>query len=134
MNRKSGLRVEFLGAKGIYFLKRSDELQIAEFQKHIAETFGQKDQKRGVSGTFMWFMEEIGELAEALRELEQSTNADRGNQIKALGYEFADVFAWLVTLANVAKIDLQAMVHEKYGLGCPKCSAIPCVCSQQTKP
>ncbi|MEC8509122.1 MAG: MazG nucleotide pyrophosphohydrolase domain-containing protein, partial [Planctomycetota bacterium] len=56
----------------------------------------EKDEARGIEGTFMWLMEEVGELSSALRD---------GTQEERLG-EFADVLAWLATIANVAKIDL----------------------------
>ncbi|MEM9412372.1 MAG: MazG nucleotide pyrophosphohydrolase domain-containing protein [Planctomycetota bacterium] len=84
----------------------------------------EKDASRGVDGTFMWLMEEIGELAAALR------SDDRQN----LAEEFADVLAWLATIANVVEIDLAAAVHEKYGSGCPGCQEFACVCSDDEKP
>ena len=48
--------------------------------------------------------------------------------------EFADVLAWLATLANVAGVDLEAAVQAKYGGGCPGCRQTPCVCDQGEKP
>src|SRR5580704_6045705 len=100
------------------------EFSLRDLQNVIRETYGVKDQRRGVDGTFMWFMEEIGELATALR----SGSAEE----KAA--EFADVLAWLATLANNAGVDLQAAVMEKYGDGCPGCRKIPCACDQAEKP
>ncbi|MEZ6139981.1 MAG: MazG nucleotide pyrophosphohydrolase domain-containing protein [Zavarzinella sp.] len=100
-------------------------MKIVEFQRLIEDTFGHKDHARGVSGTFMWLMEEIGELAEALR----------GNHPReSVAAEFADVFAWLATLANIAEVDLQAAITAKYGQGCPACQTIPCVCGSGEKP
>jgi NTP pyrophosphatase (non-canonical NTP hydrolase) len=72
----------------------------------------------------MWFLEEVGELASALRK------KDPGN----LEEEFADVLAWLATLANLAGVDLDTAVTAKHLRGCPKCRAIPCACDQGTKP
>ncbi len=88
------------------------------FQARIATTYGSKDAKRGIAGTFMYFSEEIGELAEALRE------PDRHD----LPGEFADCLAWLVSLAHLAKVDLAAAVDRKYPGLCPKCLEIICVC------
>lgn len=85
----------------------------------------EKDKERGVSGTFMWLMEEMGELASALR-----SNNDRAN----LEEEFADVLAWLTTIANVAEIDLAAAISKKYGHGCPGCRKLVCVCPNSEKP
>ena len=99
-------------------------LSLGQFQERIQATFGAKDRRRGVEGTFMWFMEEVGELSAALRS---GTDAERAA-------EFADVVAWLATLANIAGVDLDAAVQAKYGQGCPGCRQIPCVCDQAEKP
>ena len=45
----------------------SKDLSIADLQKHIHRMYYDKDVARGVDGTFMWLMEEVGELASALR-------------------------------------------------------------------
>ncbi len=97
---------------------------LSDFQRLIHEMYFEKDQVRGVSGTFMWLMEEIGELATALR----------GNDRENLAEEFADVLAWLVTIANVAGVDLAAAVSKKYGTGCPGCGKLVCVCPDAEKP
>jgi NTP pyrophosphatase (non-canonical NTP hydrolase) len=93
-------------------------MTLGEFQKRIKTLFGDKDARRGVEGTFMWFMEEVGELSAALRS----------GPKQDLALEFADVLAWLATLANIAEIDLEAAIAAKYGQGCPKCVQTPCIC------
>jgi NTP pyrophosphatase (non-canonical NTP hydrolase) len=97
---------------------------LADLQRIIRETYDAKDRRRGIEGTFMWFMEEVGELATALRGGSQEERA----------LEFADVLAWLATLANIAGIDLDQAVQKKYGTGCPDCRQIPCACDQAEKP
>src|SRR5438046_2028497 len=97
---------------------------LADLQKIIRETYDAKDRRRGVDGTFMWFMEEIGELATALRSGSPEEKAA----------EFADVLAWLATLANTAGVDLESAVTAKYGGGCPGCHRVPCACDQAEKP
>ena len=99
-------------------------LSLAQLQQVIHDTYGAKDQRRGVEGTFMWFMEEVGELATALR----------GATPDELAAEFADVLAWLATLANIAGVNLEAAVQAKYVGGCPGCNHSPCVCDQAEKP
>ncbi len=99
-------------------------LTLADLQRLIRETYDAKDRRRGVEGTFMWFMEEVGELSAALRS---GTDRERA-------HEFADVLAWLATLANVVGVDLEAAVREKYGGGCPGCGQSPCACAQAEKP
>ncbi len=99
-------------------------LTLPQLQALIRDAYDAKDRRRGVEGTFMWFMEEVGELASALRS----------GPPDALAAEFADVLAWLATLANIAGVDLDAAVQAKYGGGCPGCGRSPCVCDQAEKP
>ncbi|MSR31106.1 MAG: nucleotide pyrophosphohydrolase [Gemmataceae bacterium] len=97
---------------------------LKEVQSLIRQMYGSKDASRGVEGTFMWFMEEVGELSGALR----------GKDKAGLEKEFADVLAWLATLANITGVDLESAIREKYGSGCPGCSHTPCACARQEKP
>lgn len=99
-------------------------MTIAEFQELIRRMYLRKDVARGVDGTFMWLMEEIGELASALRHGTQTEKAA----------EFADVLAWLATIANVAGVDLAEAIAQKYGQGCPGCGQLVCVCPDAGKP
>ena len=86
-------------------------MTLDELQEMIARMYSRKDEARGVEGTFMWLMEEIGELAAALRESPK----------EEIAKEFADVLAWLATIANVADINLTEAMKIKYGDGCPGC-------------
>src|SRR5437763_14442610 len=97
---------------------------LGQLQQVIRETYDSKDRRRGVEGTFMWFMEEVGELAAALRSGTPEEQAA----------EFADVLAWLATMANTVGVDLEAAVQQKYGSGCPGCRQSPCVCAPSEKP
>ena len=78
-------------------------MHISEFQQLISKKYKKRDQQRGTAATFMWFIEEVGELATAL------VSDDEKNK----GEEFADVFAWLCTLANINNVDLEKAC-EKY--------------------
>jgi len=97
---------------------------LAELQRIIYDTYDRRDRSRGVEGTFVWLMEEIGELATTLR----------GGTQREREEEFADVLAWLATLANIVEVDLEKAVQAKYGSGCPGCKQIPCVCDRAEKP
>ena len=90
----------------------------------MREMYFEKDNARGVEATFLWLMEEVGELAAALRE---GTPAEQAA-------EFADVIAWLTSIANVAGIDLNRALFEKYGSGCPGCGQFACQCPDSEKP
>lgn len=100
------------------------EITLAQFQTLIRRMYLDKDLSRGVDGTFMWLMEEIGELAASLR----------GGTHEERTLEFADVLAWLATIANVAGVDLTDAVLRKYGNGCPGCGKLVCDCSASEKP
>lgn len=93
-------------------------MRIAEFQRLIEAIYYERDAARGLAGTHMWFCEEVGELTRALRR-------DQRDELEG---EFADVLAWLSTLASIAGIDLQEAAHKKYAEGCPRCRATPCAC------
>ncbi len=117
----------------------SSQLSIRELQQTIETMFGHKDSSRGIEGTFMWFTEEIGELAADLRQYaalkaSQSTEVELDAQRHRLSLEFADVLAWLVTLANMSDVDLQSAIREKYIKGCPKCHQEICHCQLSAKP
>ena len=84
-------------------------MAIRDFQQLIRDRYYATDSARGAAGTFLWFSEEVGELAHALGKLEKGT-PDRAN----LDEEFADVLAWLATLANIAGVDLERAIHAKY--------------------
>ena len=77
-------------------------MKISEFQQWISDKYEQRDGERGVPATFMWFIEEVGELATAL------AGDDEANKVE----EFADVFAWLCTLANISGVDLDAACRK----------------------
>ncbi len=72
-------------------------MKISEFQRLISKKYEKRDRQRGIPATFMWFIEEVGELATALVS----------NDPKNKEEEFADVFAWLCTLANISDVDLE---------------------------
>jgi len=95
-------------------------MTITEFQDVIRRTYYERDSQRPGGGTFLWFVEEVGELAEAIRE---------GHPKPELEAEFADVFAWLVSLANISGVELDRACR-KYAGGCPACGSIPCECPE----
>lgn len=84
-------------------------MHLHEFQQLIRDRYHATDAARGVPGTFLWLTEEFGELASGLAERERG----QGDQ-DALAEEFADVLAWLTTIANVCEIDLEAAIQAKY--------------------
>ncbi len=93
-------------------------MTLDELQTLIDRMYSDKDRERGTAATFLWFTEEVGELAAALREGSHEEKCS----------EFADVVAWLVTLANINNVNLTEAVLAKYGSGCPGCGQMVCAC------
>ena len=94
-------------------------MHVREFQDMMRRIYFHRDSERGAVGTFDWLVEEVEELEEALKE----------KNVKAMEDEFADVLAWLASLANVVNIDLEKATIAKYDNRCPKCGQTPCKCS-----
>ena len=92
-------------------------VDIRVLQTQIAATFGARDRARGVDGTFRRLVEEVGEVAKALRA------GDRN----ALALELSDVMAWTVSVAVLAGVDLDSALAA-YAGGCPRCGVSPCRC------
>jgi NTP pyrophosphatase (non-canonical NTP hydrolase) len=78
-----------------------------------------RDSERGVKGTYDWLVNELRELGEALEEKDK----------EAVEKEFADVIAWLASLANISGIDRERAAVNKYSGKCPKCQRSPCQCA-----
>jgi NTP pyrophosphatase (non-canonical NTP hydrolase) len=91
---------------------------LMEIQRVMRRLYFHRDSRRGANETFSWLKEEIEELGEAME----------GADEQALKSEFADVIAWLASLANLLEIDLGKAVLEKYPGRCPKCRLSPCGC------
>lgn len=94
-------------------------MRIREFQKMMQSIYFHRDSERGVAGTFDWLVDEVKELREALKMDDK----------EALENEFADVIAWLASLANVTDVDLEKATLNKYDNKCPKCGHSPCQCT-----
>lgn len=94
-------------------------MHIHEFQEMMRHIYFHRDSKRGVDGTFEWLVDEVRELDEALKM----------DNKKALENEFADVLAWLASLANITGVDLEKSAILKYDGKCPKCKCSPCQCT-----
>ena len=92
-------------------------MDLAELQDLMERTYGAADRERGIAAGVAWLTEEVGELAQALR---------KGDDAQRL-HEFADVLAWVASIANQAGIDLNEAV-QRYADGCPACGSIPCGC------
>lgn len=93
-------------------------MRVKEFQELMYLIYFRKDSKRGKEGTLRRLLEEMEELEDSLKSGDQ----------REMESEFADVLAWLSSLANLVDVDLEKAVSEKYPGTCPKCSQSPCTC------
>lgn len=94
-------------------------MRIREFQEMMRRLYFHRDSERGAAGTYDWLVDEVKELGEALNATDKTE----------LQKEFADVIAWLASLANVTGVDLEMAAVAKYRNRCPKCGGSPCQCS-----
>lgn len=94
-------------------------MQIHEFQELMKQLYFKRDSERGLEGTFNWLVDEVEELRQELK----------GSDREATEKEFADVIAWLASLANIMGIDLEKAALNKYNYKCPKCQSSPCQCT-----
>jgi NTP pyrophosphatase (non-canonical NTP hydrolase) len=93
-------------------------VEIREFQDSIRQIYFSRDAKRGSDKTFLWFLEEVGELTRSYRRGEREN----------IGKEMADVVAWLASMANLLGVDLEQEISKKYPRTCSLCRSNPCVC------
>jgi NTP pyrophosphatase (non-canonical NTP hydrolase) len=93
-------------------------MHISEFQAMMRQLYFHSDSERGARGTYAWLVDETRELGDSLE----------GKNKKELENEFADVIAWLASLANVVNVDLEKAALGKYSNKCPRCNRSPCQC------
>lgn len=96
-------------------------MHLHEFQASIKAIYGARDRQRGRDGTFRWLVEEVGELARALRDGDPA----------ALQEEVSDVLAWTVSVATLCGVDVEAAA-ARYAERCPRCGHVPCTCSSDS--
>jgi len=75
-------------------------MELAALQQIVKDRYYKTDNERGIYHTALWFHEEVGELSSAI------ASGDTENAKE----EFADVLMWLLTLANLMKIDMEDAV------------------------
>jgi len=85
-------------------------------QKAMMDEYFKRDSERGLFPTFAWFVEEVGELGEALLKRDKA----------GVSEELADVIAWALSIANLVGIDVEEALRLKYGEVLLKGSASSC--------
>lgn len=92
-------------------------MDLATFQRLMADTYGERDRARGLPASVAWLVEEVGELAQAVRK------GDRAAQL----HEVGDVLAWLASITDQLGLSIEDAA-ARYAGGCPRCGARPCAC------
>jgi NTP pyrophosphatase (non-canonical NTP hydrolase) len=92
-------------------------MELAAFQDLMARTYGDRDADRGLPASVAWLVEEVGELAQAVRKGDHDARV----------HEVGDVLAWLASIAQQLGVSLDAAA-ARYAAGCPRCASIPCRC------
>jgi len=86
--------------------ERAAAMTMRGFQQLIHDRYFSSDNARGTAGTFLYLTEEFGELATALANCNRPNKPPTADERANLEEEFADVLAWLATLANINGVDL----------------------------
>ena len=97
-------------------------MSIGEFQELMKTLYGDRDVDRGVQGTMLWLVSEVGEFIDAVI---------KHRSLESMKDEAADVLAWLCSACDVLGIDLEAAATSKYNGKCPRCDSNPCQCSKK---
>jgi NTP pyrophosphatase (non-canonical NTP hydrolase) len=92
-------------------------MELDAFQRLMASTYGERDRARGLPSSVAWLVEEVGELAQAVRK------GDRDAQL----HEVGDVLAWLASITDQLGLSLSEAA-ARYAAGCPRCGGTPCTC------
>jgi len=100
-------------------------MKVSEFQNLMKNLYLHQDRDRGIERTFIWLVEEVGELANQLKGKNEK-------DLNKISEEMADIIAWTSSLANLLGIDLETALFEKYPNICLKCNSNPCCCSSST--
>ena len=95
-------------------------MHLSEFQALLKKLYIHKDLDRGIKSTYIWLIEEIGELATLLNSQELDKTL--------ISEELADIIAWTISIANILNIDIGEAIVRKYPNKCKKCKASPCIC------
>ncbi|MFA6295500.1 MAG: MazG nucleotide pyrophosphohydrolase domain-containing protein [Candidatus Paceibacterota bacterium] len=86
---------------------------LADFQNYVAEMVKERGfDKETVPEMFMLFLEECGEMAKAVRKV-QNIKTDKNSEQFKLEGEAADVFIYLLDICNHLGVDLEKAFRDK---------------------
>lgn len=94
-------------------------MDIKEAQDLIRRIYLERDQDRGMDRTLLRTFQELAELSDAI---------SKGMPVQEIEAEVADIFAWVISIANLLEIDLGEVLLNKYKNACSRCDNVPCNC------
>jgi NTP pyrophosphatase (non-canonical NTP hydrolase) len=88
---------------------------LSDYQHYVKQICEERGWvKNSYSELFLLFTEEVGELAKAMRNAKNLfSEVAKADAQPALKEEFADVFSYLLDLANLFEIDLEKAFRDK---------------------
>ncbi len=94
-------------------------MNISEAQDLIRRIYLERDRERGMDRTLLRTFQELAELSDTI---------SKGNPRKDIENEVADVFAWVISIANLLEMNLGEALLSKYDNVCSRCGKVPCEC------
>lgn len=100
-----------MDSKSKLYLKENPELK--DFQHYIAEMLKEREfDGQPIEKIFMLFTEECGELAKAARK-HSGAHVDSNSEHFEVAHELADVFNYVLDIANYFNVDLEQAFRDK---------------------
>ncbi len=97
-------------------------MDIREAQEMIHRIYYERDKERGVGRTLLRTFQELAELSDAIMQNRSQEDVER---------ELGDLFAWVISIANLLNIDLAQALLNKYNYVCSRCGKSPCECTDE---
>ncbi|MFW9980243.1 MAG: MazG nucleotide pyrophosphohydrolase domain-containing protein [Candidatus Thorarchaeota archaeon] len=94
-------------------------MDLEESQSLIRRIYFERDQNRGIDRTLLRTFQELAELSDAI---------SKKKPIADIEDEMADVFAWVISIANLLEMNLGEVLFKKYNNSCSRCRETPCLC------
>lgn len=101
---------------------------VKEWCGHLDAVYGKKNRERGINYAHSRLSEEVGEVvsAQLIEVYDQRHTLTEVRQ--TVSREFADVFAWIFSIAGILEIDLDSVLEDRYPKVHHRCGQRPCNC------
>jgi NTP pyrophosphatase (non-canonical NTP hydrolase) len=101
---------------------------IRDWCSHIDKVYGATNRERGIQFALGRLYEEICEAIDT-QFLDTNDTSLQLNEVRhRMAHEFADIFAWIFTIALLLEVDIEPILEERYNKTCHRCKSRPCNC------